>query len=261
MKLVTSYNKNFKIDYFDKSKDLLIIAGPCSVESEEQMDEIAKNLVECGVHYIRGAIYKPRTSPYSFQGLQEEGYEILKKIKQKYPIKIVSEIVNSNDIEKYNEFVDIIQIGARNMQNFELLKAVGMVDKPVLLKRGFGNTIEELLNAAEYIMANGNENIILCERGIKTFEHYTRNTLDISSVPVVQKLTNIPIIVDPSHASGRSDLVLPLARAAVAAGANGVMIEVHPSPKESISDADQAISISEFKKLIDQIMYIKSLLR
>ncbi|MCK9471056.1 MAG: 3-deoxy-7-phosphoheptulonate synthase [Bacilli bacterium] len=250
MKLVKNYNKHFKIDKFEKGKDLLIIAGPCSIESEEQLLNVASKLVENNVYYMRSAFYKPRTSPYSFQGLGEAGIEIIKKIKSKYDIKIVSEIVNINNLDLYKDYVDIIQIGARNMQNFELLKAVGKVNKPILLKRGFGNTIEEWLNAAEYIMYNGNENIILCERGIKTFENSTRNTLDISSIGVVNKLTKLPIIVDPSHASGRRDLVKSLSLAAIAAGSDGLMIEVHPSPTESISDSDQAISFSEFEEIL-----------
>lgn len=256
MNLVKEYNKTFKIDKFEKGKDLLIIAGPCSIESEEQLMSVAKRLVEMNVYYMRSAFYKPRTSPYSFQGLGEAGIEIIKKVKETYNIKIVSEIVNINNLNLYEKYVDIIQIGARNMQNFELLKAVGKVKKPVLLKRGFGNTIEEWLNAAEYIMLNGNENIILCERGIKTFETSTRNTLDISSIPVVQKLTRLPIIVDPSHASGRRDIVTSLSLAAVAAGSDGLMVEVHPHPEESISDSDQAISFDEFDKLVKKVKII-----
>ena len=259
MKLISEYNKQFKIDKFTKGEDLLVIAGPCSIESEEQILDVARRLVQLNVHYMRSSFYKPRTSPYSFQGIGEVGIEIIKKVKSTYNINIVSELVNVKDLPDYVKYVDVIQIGARNMQNFELLKAVGKVKKPVLLKRGFGNTIEEWLNAAEYIMVNGNDNIILCERGIKTFETSTRNTLDISSVGVVNKLTKLPIIVDPSHASGRSDLVSSLSLASVAAGSDGLMIEVHPSPSDSISDKDQAISFDELSKILDKSRKIHDL--
>lgn len=260
MKLVKEYNKKFVIDNFEKDKDMLIIAGPCSIESEEQMMKVAERLVSLDVKFIRAAMVKPRTSPYSFQGIGYEGIEIIKKVKDKYNIGIVSELMELSHLHLYNEFVDIIQIGARNMQNFELLKAVGKLDKPVLLKRGFGNTIEEWLNAAEYIMANGNDKIILCERGIKTFEQSTRNTLDISSVPIIKGLTKLPIIVDPSHASGRSDLIIPLSLASIAAGSDGLMIEVHPDPNASISDKDQAINLDDFASLISKVKKIKEAL-
>jgi 3-deoxy-7-phosphoheptulonate synthase len=256
MNLVKGYNKHFKIDKFDQGNNLLIIAGPCSIESEEQLLEVAKRLLEMNVYYMRSAFYKPRTSPYSFQGLGEAGLEIIKKVKSECDIKIVSEIVNVNDLDLYKDYVDIIQIGARNMQNFELLKAIGKINKPVLLKRGFGNTIEEWLNAAEYIMVNGNDQIILCERGIKTFENSTRNTLDISSIPVVKGITKLPIIVDPSHASGRRDLIKPLSLAAIAAGSDGLMVEVHPNPNDSISDSDQAISFDEFLEIMNKVEII-----
>lgn len=256
MNLVKGYNKHFKIDKFDQGNNLLIIAGPCSIESEEQLLEVAKRLLEMNVYYMRSAFYKPRTSPYSFQGLGEAGLEIIKKVKAECDIKIVSEIVNVNDLDLYKDYVDIIQIGARNMQNFELLKAIGKINKPVLLKRGFGNTIEEWLNAAEYIMVNGNDQIILCERGIKTFENSTRNTLDISSIPVVKGITKLPIIVDPSHASGRRDLIKPLSLAAIAAGSDGLMVEVHPNPNDSISDSDQAISFDEFLEIMNKVEII-----
>ena len=261
MKLVSEYNKQFEIDRFKKDEDLLIIAGPCSIESEVQLMEVAKRLVELNVHYMRSSFYKPRTSPYSFQGIGEAGIDIIKKVKSTYNINIVSELVRISDLPDYVKYVDVIQIGARNMQNFELLKAVGKVKKPVLLKRGFGNTIEEWLNAAEYIMANGNENIILCERGIKTFETSTRNTLDISSVGVVKKITKLPIIVDPSHASGRSDLVTSLSLASIAAGSDGLMIEVHPNPEDSISDKDQAIGFEELSKLLNKSKEIQKLIK
>lgn len=261
MKLAKSIKDNMKIDGFNQGKELLIIAGPCAIESEEQMCEVASKMEKLGIKYLRAAFFKPRTSPYSFQGIGEEGLEIIKKVKAKYNIKVVSEVLDVESLNKYYSYIDIIQIGARNMQNFELLKAVGKLDKPILLKRGFGNSIEEWLNACEYILIEGNKKVILCERGIKTFEPLTRNTLDISSIPIVKKLTNLPIIVDPSHASGRSDLVFPLSLAAIAAGADGLMIEVHPNPEKSLSDSVQTISFDEFeilnkkvKKLFDNVI-------
>jgi len=257
MKLVKEYNQEFKIDKFEKGKDLLIIAGPCSIESEEQMFEVAERLVNLGVKFIRAAMVKPRTSPYSFQGIGLEGIEIIKKLKAKYPLNVVSELMDINSIDIYEEYIDIIQVGARNMQNFELLKALGKSKKPILLKRGFGNTIEEWLNACEYLLAYGNNQVILCERGIRTFETATRNTLDISSVPIVKGLTKLPIIVDPSHASGRRDLITSLSLASIAAGSDGLMIEVHPHPEESVSDKDQAISLDEFARLLKKVKNVK----
>lgn len=260
LELVKKYHQELNIDGFSLKDNLLIIAGPCSIESEEQMLQVAKMLFENKIMFLRTATYKPRTSPYSFQGLGREGFGIIKKIKEIYPLKVVAEIVNTRDLDLYIEYVDIIQIGARNMQNFEILKTLGQTKKPVLLKRGFGNTIEEWLNAAEYLLVNGNDQVILCERGIRTFEVMTRNTLDISSIPIVKGITKLPIIVDPSHASGRSDLVRPLSLAAIAAGADGLMIEVHPQPNESISDKDQAIGFGEFTSLLDEIIRIKTVL-
>lgn len=260
MELVKKYNKEITIGGFSLKEHLLIIAGPCSIENEVQMMETAAILVQNGVHFLRASIYKPRTSPYSFQGIGEQGFEIIEKVKSRYPIMTVSEIVSADDLGLYEKYTDIIQVGTRNMQNFELLKALGKSTKPVLLKRGFGNTIEEWLNAAEYLLSRGNDRVILCERGIRTFENMTRNTLDISSIPIVKRMTGLPIIADPSHASGRSDLIRPLSLAAIAAGADGLMVEVHPHPAQSVSDKDQAIGFSEFGELLSSVRKIASCL-
>ena len=216
---------------------LALIAGPCSVETEAQICEVAERVKASGATFLRGGAFKPRTSPYSFQGLQAAGLELLKKAKAKTGLPIVTEIMSIGHIPLFEEEgVDIIQVGARNMQNFELLKALGKINKPILLKRGLSNTIEELLMSAEYIMAGGNDQVILCERGIRTYETYTRNTLDISAVPILKKLSHLPVVVDPSHASGIAWLVEPLAMAAVAAGADGLIIEVHNNPAKALSD-------------------------
>lgn len=235
---------------------LAIIAGPCSVESERQVMEIANSIKDSGAGFLRGGAFKPRTSPYSFQGLKEEGLEILKIARKKTGLPIVSELMSIDQVKKYAKDIDVIQIGARNMQNFDLLKEVGKTDKPILLKRGMASTIEELLMSAEYIMSEGNENIILCERGIKTFENYTRNTLDLSAIPIIKKLSHLPIIVDPSHASGKWWLVEPLARAAVMAGADGLMIEVHNDPSNALCDGEQSITPERFKNLMDSLKEI-----
>lgn len=261
MKLVKNYNKEFKIEHFKYNNDLLIIAGPCSVEDEEELSLITKRLLENNIYYLRAAIFKPRTSPYTFQGIGFEGFKIIKNLKEKYPIKIVSELVDLKYLDLYLEHIDIIQVGARNMQNFELLKALGKTSKPILLKRGFGNTVEELLYAAEYIMENGNDKIILCERGIKTFEDSTRNTLDISSIGVIKALTKLPIIVDPSHASGRRDLIESLSLASVAAGADGLMLEVHPDPDKSVSDAEQTISLEMLEDILKKVRNIHNCIK
>jgi 3-deoxy-7-phosphoheptulonate synthase len=260
LKLVKSFEGSVLKDIFNPN-ELLIIAGPCSIESSEQMMEIAEFLSKNNIKFMRAGIFKPRTSPYSFQGLGRSGFDIIKEVKKRYDLKIVSEIVNASDIDLYLENVDIIQVGARNMQNFEILKALGKVKVPVLLKRGFGNTIEEWLLAAEYLLESGNDQVILCERGIRTFEKATRNTLDISSVPVVKGITKLPIIVDPSHASGRSDLVKPLSLASVAAGADGLMIEIHPNPSKSISDPDQAINFKEAKEIFEMANKLHKLVK
>ncbi|MGM9536060.1 MAG: 3-deoxy-7-phosphoheptulonate synthase, partial [Intestinibacter sp.] len=222
-------------------KYLGIMAGPCSVESEEQIVEVAKAVKASGANFLRGGAFKPRTSPYSFQGLELQGLELLKIAKQETGLPIVTELMSAEYLDKFVEDVDVIQIGARNMQNFDLLKEVGKVKTPVLLKRGMSSTIEEWLMSAEYIMAGGNENVILCERGIRTFEKATRNTLDLSAVPVIKEKSHLPIIIDPSHATGKRDLVEPLAKAAIAVGADGLMIEVHNNPAKALCDGKQSI--------------------
>ncbi len=239
-------------------KDLMIIAGPCSVESEEQILEIARELKECGVNFLRGGAYKPRTSPYAFQGLKEEGLKLLQEAKEETGMKIVSEITSTDDIDLFNKYVDIIQIGSRNMQNFDLLTKVGKLDKPILLKRGLSATIEEWLMAAEYIMSAGNKNVILCERGIRTYETATRNTLDISAIPIVKELTHLPIIVDPSHAAGKRELIEPLSKAAIAAGSDGLIIEVHNNPDIALSDNDQQLTPKTYKKVHNNLRRIAS---
>ena len=245
---------------------LCIMAGPCSVESEEQLNGIAEKVKKSGATFLRGGAFKPRTSPYAFQGLKAEGLDLLKEARRVTGLPIVTEIMRVSHIDMF-ENVDIIQVGARNMQNFELLKELGKIDKPILLKRGLAATIEEFLMSAEYIMAGGNDKVILCERGIRTYETATRNTLDISAVPVLRKLTHLPIIVDPSHASGKSWLVEPLAMAAVAAGVDGLMIEVHNDPPHALSDGAQSLTPEQFdlvarrvfapKKAYDEAMTIE----
>lgn len=237
-------------------ESVAIIAGPCAVESERMMFELACSLKEAGAQFLRGGAYKPRSSPYSFQGLGEKGLEILARAREKTGLLIVTEVLSEIDVPLVYKYADIFQIGARNMQNFPLLKTVGRFNKPVLLKRGMSATIEEWLMAAEYILAEGNSNVILCERGIRTFERYTRNTLDISAVPVVKHLSHLPIIVDPSHASGDWKYVNALARAGIAAGADGIMVEVHPDPANALSDGRQSLKIDLFKKLVEEIRQI-----
>jgi 3-deoxy-7-phosphoheptulonate synthase len=230
-----------------------VIAGPCSVESEEQMMTVAKVAKEAGAHFLRGGAFKPRTSPYSFQGLGREGLDILKAVGRETGLGIVSEIMSMDDMELFQDSVDIIQVGARNMQNFSMLKELGHIDKPILLKRGLSATIEEWLMSAEYIMVNGNDRVILCERGIRTFETYTRNTLDIGAVPVVKKLSHLPVLVDPSHATGIWWMVEPLSKAAVVAGADGVMLEVHPDPEHAMSDGAQSLKPAKFAALMREL--------
>ncbi|MTI79338.1 MAG: 3-deoxy-7-phosphoheptulonate synthase [Firmicutes bacterium] len=231
----------------------LIIAGPCAVENSEIMHRLVPALKDMGVHVIRGGAFKPRTSPYSFQGLGEEGLRILKETGQSVGLPVVTELMDVRDAELVYEYTDMIQIGSRNMQNFTLLREVGKMDKPVMLKRGLSATIEEWLLAAEYILAEGNHQVILCERGIRTFESYTRNTLDVVAVAVAKNLSHLPVIVDPSHATGRRELVIPAAKAAMAIGADGVMVEVHPNPAEALSDGQQSLTIEEFSLLIKEI--------
>jgi len=237
--------------------DFAIIAGPCSVEGLEMLLETSNYVKENGAVLLRGGAYKPRTSPYSFQGLKEEGLRYLKQASEITGMPVVSEIMDPRDVETAYNYVDMFQIGSRNMQNFPLLKEVGSTDKPVLLKRGMAATIEDFIMAAEYIAAEGNENIVLCERGIRTFENYTRNTLDIAAVPILKKLCKLPVIVDPSHGTGRRDLVLPMSLAAMAAGADGVMIEVHPCPEKALSDGEQSLSLEEFGRIAKKLAETK----
>ncbi|EOD01292.1 3-deoxy-7-phosphoheptulonate synthase [Caldisalinibacter kiritimatiensis] len=263
IKKVGKINNSKKvIDIGDNIKiggdNFVIIAGPCAVENEEQVNKTAEYLNKLGVKILRGGAFKPRTSPYSFQGLGFKGLKLLKNAAKSYNMKVISEIMDPRDIENAYEYVDIFQIGSRNMQNFSLLKEIGKVDKPVLLKRGMAATVEEWLMAAEYIALEGNENIILCERGIRTFENYTRNTLDLTAVPIIKDLSCLPIIVDPSHGTGRRNLVIPMSRAAVAVGADGLIIEVHPNPSEALSDGEQSLDFVEIKKLIHEINSIKT---
>ena len=230
--------------------ELAVIAGPCSVESREQICSVARRVKAAGAQFLRGGAFKPRTSPYSFQGLKGTGLELLREAKRETGLPIVTELMSEKHLDLFLECgVDIIQIGARNMQNFELLKELGKLRKPILLKRGLANTIEELLMSAEYIMAGGNSRVILCERGIRTFEPYTRNTLDISAVPILKRLSHLPVVVDPSHASGRSWLVEPLALAALAAGADGLIIEVHNNPAKALSDGAQSLTPDQFDRV------------
>ncbi|WP_110114144.1 bifunctional 3-deoxy-7-phosphoheptulonate synthase/chorismate mutase [Bacillus sp. CGMCC 1.16541] len=229
------------------------IIGPCAVESYEQVAAVAEAAKKQGVKLLRGGAYKPRTSPYDFQGLGLEGLKILKQVADKYDMAVISEIVNPADIETALDYIDVIQIGARNMQNFELLKAAGSVNKPVLLKRGLAATIDEFINAAEYIISRGNDQIILCERGIRTYERATRNTLDISAVPILKKETHLPVFVDVTHSTGRRDLLLPTAKAALAIGADGVMAEVHPDPAVALSDSAQQMNIPQFNEFITEL--------
>ncbi len=232
---------------------LAVIAGPCSVESKEQITAIACDVKKSGATLLRGGAYKPRTSPYSFQGLELDGLRMLKHAKEKSGLPIVTEIMSPKLVETFEEYVDVIQIGARNMQNFDLLKEVGQTKKPILLKRGLSSTIEELLMSAEYIMASGNPNVILCERGIRTFETYTRNTLDVGAVPSIKKLSHLPVVIDPSHAAGMAWMVEPLSMAAIAVGADGIMIEVHNDPKQALSDGKQSVTPEQFDKIMEKL--------
>ncbi|PTX55194.1 3-deoxy-D-arabinoheptulosonate-7-phosphate synthase /chorismate mutase [Melghirimyces profundicolus] len=230
-----------------------VIAGPCSVETEEQVREVARALRQQGVRLIRGGAFKPRTSPYDFQGLGEEGLRMLRRVADEFGLKVVSEIVNPADIELAEETIDVIQIGARNMQNFELLKAAGASRLPVFLKRGMSATVEEFLFAAEYIVSGGNSRVMLCERGIRTYEKWTRNTLDISAVPLLKQESHLPVFVDITHSTGRRDIQLPVAKAALAAGADGIMMEVHPDPAVALSDANQQVDIPQFEAFMEDI--------
>lgn len=237
-----------------------MIAGPCTIESYEQMDETAKALAKTGIRVLRGGAFKPRTSPYSFQGLGEEGLKIIRDVADKYNMVVVSEVMEISQIELFLKYCDILQVGARNMQNFNLLKELSLLRKPIILKRGLSSTLEELLMSAEYLLSGGNTDVILCERGIRTFERATRNTLDISAIPVVKKMSHLPIIVDPSHATGLRDKVLPMSRASIAAGADGIMVEVHHKPSEALCDGPQSLYPEDYAGLFNDISAIAPLI-
>lgn len=232
---------------------IVIIGGPCAVESLEQMETIARELKSAPIQALRGGVYKPRTSPYSFQGSGLAGLEILATVRQRYDLPVVTEVMAISQIEEIAQYADMLQVGSRNMQNFDLLKALGQTDKPILLKRGLAATIEEFVMAAEYIMSHGNPNVVLCERGIRSFDNYTRNVLDLGAVAALKQITHLPVIVDPSHAAGRRELIADLSRAAIACGADGLIIECHPEPDQSISDAQQALSIESMMQLVQSV--------
>jgi len=233
--------------------EFIVIAGPCSVESEEQILATAEAVKRAGAHILRGGAFKPRTSPYDFQGMEEEGLKLLRKAKEQTGLAICTEVMSTEEVDLVAEYADILQVGARNMQNFNLLKRVGKTTRPVMLKRGLSSTIKEFLLSAEYIVTSGNSNVMLCERGIRTFETYTRNTLDLSAVPVLEELTHLPIIVDPSHGTGKRSLVPAMARASVAAGADGLMVEVHPNPEKAFSDGPQSLRLADFDRLMKEL--------
>lgn len=234
-------------------EQVVVMAGPCAVESRQQLMEAAHSVSEAGAHLLRGGAFKPRTSPYSFQGLAEDGLELLAEAREATGLRVVTEVMTPEQVEVVSQFADVLQIGTRNMQNFMLLNAVGQTGLPVLLKRGMAATIEELLLSAEYVMARGNHQVILCERGIRTFETATRNTMDISAVPVLNELTHLPVVVDPSHGTGKASLVKPMCRAAIAAGADGLLIEVHPNPEAAWSDGPQSVNPQQFRELMGEV--------
>ncbi len=237
-------------------KNIPIIAGPCSIESREQLMESAHAVKEAGAKMLRAGAYKPRTSPYSFQGMGLKGLELLKEVREAYGLPTVTEVMSPNDVTLVAQYADVLQIGARNMQNFALLNAVGETQKPVLLKRGMMSTIEELIMAAEYILSHGNTRVMLCERGIRTYETATRNTFDVNAIPVLKQLTHLPVIADPSHGTGRWDLVTPIARSAIAAGADGLIVEVHPNPAKAMSDGSQSLKPEKFAQMVTQVRRI-----
>lgn len=239
---------------------IVVMAGPCAVESEEQLREAAHEVKAGGADFLRGGAFKPRTSPYDFQGLAEKGLKMLRDAADAEGLKVITEIVDRDDIALMGDYTDVFQVGARNMQNFQLLKAIGKTSKPVMLKRGLSATISEWLNAAEYIMDGGNESVILCERGIRTYETFTRNTLDLSAVAAVKELSHLPVVVDPSHGTGRWQMVRPMARAAVAAGADGLIIEVHPHPEVALSDGDQSLKPKNFEAVMHEISQIANIM-
>ena len=232
---------------------IAVMAGPCAIENKTLLVEIAKEVKSAGANFLRGGAFKPRTSPYAFQGLEEEGLKYLAETRERVGLPVVTEVMDPRDIDMIVKYADILQIGARNMQNFRLLKDVGLCKKPVLLKRGISATIKEWLMSAEYIMSGGNHQVILCERGIRTYETATRNTLDLSAIPVLKQMTHLPVVVDPSHAVGKWDLVAPMAKAAVAAGADGLIIEVHSNPEEALCDGEQSLKPKSFKQLMDEL--------
>ncbi|MFO7570341.1 MAG: 3-deoxy-7-phosphoheptulonate synthase, partial [Smithellaceae bacterium] len=238
----------------------VVIAGPCAVESEDQIIRTARAVKAAGADLLRGGAFKPRTGPYTFQGLKEEGLKLLVRAKQETGLGLVTEVMTPEHVELVAGYVDVLQVGARNMQNFDLLRELGQIRKPVLLKRGLSATIEEFLAAAEYILAEGNAQVLLCERGIRTFETATRNTLDLSVVPIIKELSHLPILVDPSHATGKRNLVPPMAKAALVAGAHGIMIEVHPEPEKALSDGPQSLTIPGFEKLMEEVKQIRTFL-
>ncbi len=237
-------------------KELVIIGGPCTVENLEQMETVAQKLSAAPVQALRGGVYKPRTSPYAFQGMGEEGLEILAAVRSHYNIPVVTEVMSISQIEAIATHADMLQVGSRNMQNFDLLKALGQAGKPILLKRGLAATIEEFVMAAEYILSHGNPNVVLCERGIRSFDDYTRNVLDLAAVAALKQITHLPVIVDPSHAVGKRELVAAMAKAAVACGADGLIIECHPEPEKSVSDARQALSLENMVDLVDSLRLV-----
>ncbi len=233
--------------------DFAMIAGPCSVETEEQIMSTAEVVASEGVKFLRGGAYKPRSSPYAFQGLEEEGLKLLRRAAEAHNLAVVTEVMTVTNVDLVSEYADVLQIGARNVQNFPLLKEVGRIQRPVLLKRGLSTTIKELLLSAEYIVAHGNSNVVLCERGIRTFETATRNTMDIQAVPVLNQMTHLPVVLDPAHSSGKRSLITPLARASVAVGADGMMVEVHPDPEQAWSDGPQSLTFEEFRAMMAEI--------
>lgn len=258
IKLVSKQHSNHKTivkigDEFVGKEELCLIAGPCAVESERQLDEIAKGISDLGIKFMRGGAYKPRTSPYAFQGLKKEGLKLLKEASKKYDLKIVTEVLDTTLIEEAYSYADIFQVGSRNAKNYQFLKELGKTDKPILLKRGMSSTVNEWLLAAEYILLGGNENVILCERGIRTFDTSLRNTMDVAAIPLVKELSHLPVIADPSQGTGKRSLVTPLSLASIAAGADGLMIEVHNEPEEALSDGFQSMYLNSMKELTKKI--------
>ena len=258
IKLASKQHSNHKTivkigDEYVGKEELCLISGPCAVESEKQLDEIAKGISDLGIKFMRGGAYKPRTSPYAFQGLKKEGLKLLKEASKKYDLKIVTEVLDTTLIEEAYPYADIFQVGSRNAKNYQFLKELGKTDKPILLKRGMSSTVNEWLLAAEYILLGGNENVILCERGIRTFDTSLRNTMDIAAIPLVKELSNLPVIADPSQGTGKRSLVTPLSLASIAAGADGLMIEVHHEPEEALSDGFQSMYLNSMKEFTEKI--------